>query len=203
MADGHIPRCSAGLPIGSVLRGHRGRTRKDGPPRIETQWVGNIKARDLRQSGDRRQLPLSGDWANFRRFPTPAMPSQHAIEIFALLNFAIVGLALVVQPGAWARYFEWMRREGEAGAVIYGLFCVLWGSLIVSFHPTWHGLLIILPAFGALQTIEGLVFLIFPGFGLRLISKFNAERLWLFRLLGLIALGLALYIYLILLPAGI
>ncbi len=94
------------------------------------------------------------------------MPSQHAIELFALLNFAIVGLSLVVRPSAWERYFEWMRREGEAGAVIYGLLCVLWGSLIVSFHPTWHGLLIILPAFGALQTFEGFVFsLVFPAFG--------------------------------------
>jgi hypothetical protein len=131
------------------------------------------------------------------------MPSQHAIELFALLNFAIVGLSLVVQPMAWARYFEWMRREGEAGAVIYGLLCVLWGSLIVSFHPTWHGLLIILPAFGALQTFEGLVFLVFPGFGLRLLAIFSGERLWLFRLLGLIALALAVYIWVILLPAGI
>jgi uncharacterized protein YjeT (DUF2065 family) len=130
------------------------------------------------------------------------MPSQRAIELFALLNFAIVGLSLVVQPKAWARYFEWMLREGEAGAVIYGLFCVLWGSLIVSFHPTWHGLLIVLPAFGALQMLEGLAFLVCPVLGLRLISVFSGERLWLFRLLGLIALALALYICAILLPAG-
>jgi uncharacterized protein YjeT (DUF2065 family) len=130
------------------------------------------------------------------------MPSQHAIELFALLNFAIVGLSLVVQPKAWARYFEWMLREGEAGAVIYGLLCVLWGSLIVSFHPTWHGLLMVLPVFGALQMLEGLVFLVSPVLGLRLISVFSGERLWLFRLLGLIALALALYICAILLPAG-
>jgi hypothetical protein len=129
------------------------------------------------------------------------MPSQRAIEVFAMLNFAIVGLSLVIQPMAWARYFVWMRREGEAGAVIYGLLCVLWGSLIVSFHPTWHGLLIILPLFGSLQLLEGLTFLIVPGFGLRLLGIFSEERLGLFRLLGLIALALALYIYLILLPA--
>jgi len=130
------------------------------------------------------------------------MPSQHAIELFALLNFAIVGLSLVVRPAAWGRYFEWMRREGEAGAVVYGLLCVLWGSLIVSFHPTWHGLLIILPAFGALQTIEGLVFLVFPALGLRILAAFTAERYWLIRLLGLIALALALFVCLVLLPLG-
>lgn len=131
------------------------------------------------------------------------MPSQHAIELFALLNFAIVGLSLVVRPLAWASYFEWMRREGEAGAVIYGLLCVLWGSLIVSFHPTWHGLLVILPAFGVLQTFEGLVFLVAPLFGLRILAFFTRERHWVIRLLGIIALILALYIYLVLLPAGV
>ncbi|HEY1764497.1 MAG TPA: hypothetical protein VGF85_06215 [Opitutaceae bacterium] len=131
------------------------------------------------------------------------MPSQHAIELFALLNFGIVGLSLVVQPNAWATYFEWMRREGEAGAVIYGLLCVLWGSLIVSFHPTWHGFLVILPAFGVLQTFEGFVFLVAPSFGLRILAFFTRERQWVIRLLGLIALILALYIYLVLLPAGI
>jgi uncharacterized protein YjeT (DUF2065 family) len=126
------------------------------------------------------------------------MPSQRAIEIFAILNFAIVGLSLVLRPMAWARYFAWMRREGEAGAVVYGLLCVLWGSLIVSFHREWRGFLVILPAFGALQLLEGLVFLIAPTFGLRLMAIFNEEGLGLFRLLGLIALAMAVYIYLVL-----
>jgi len=122
-----------------------------------------------------------------------------------MLNFAIVGLSLLIRPRAWARYFAWMRREGEAGAVIYGLFCVLWGSLIVSFCMTWHGLLIVLPAFGALQLLEGLVFLVAPDFGLQIMAAFDEEGrgLFLIRLLGLIALALAIYIYAIALSVGI
>jgi hypothetical protein len=130
------------------------------------------------------------------------MPSQHAIEIFAFLNFSIVGLSLVLRPGAWAIFFLWMRREGEAGAVIYGLLCVLWGSLIVSFHPDRHGLLGILPAFGTLQMLEGLVFLVLPGFGLRLMAVFGG-RFAVIRLLGLIALALAALILVVLLPTGV
>jgi uncharacterized protein YjeT (DUF2065 family) len=130
------------------------------------------------------------------------MPSQRAIEIFALLNFAIIGLSLVIQPRAWARYFAWMRREGEAGAVIYGLLCLLWGSLIVSFHREWTGFLVILPMFGALQMVEGMIFLIAPAVGLRLMAVLTEDRLGLFRLLGLIALALAVYIYVALLPFG-
>jgi hypothetical protein len=131
------------------------------------------------------------------------MPSERAIEIFALFNFVIVGLSLVVRPLAWARYFVWMRREGEAGAVIYGLFCLLWGSLIVSFHREWHGLLVVLPIFGAIQLLEGAIFLLVPTFGLRVMALFNEEGLPLFRLLGVIALALAVYIYIVLLPGGI
>jgi uncharacterized protein YjeT (DUF2065 family) len=130
------------------------------------------------------------------------MPSQHAIEVFAFLNFTIVGLSLVLRPGAWARFFLWMRREGEAGAVIYGLLCVLWGSLIVAFHPDWHGVLGLLPAFGSLQLLEGLVFLLAPYFGLRLMAIFTEERLALIRILGLIALVLAGVIFVVIvLPA--
>jgi uncharacterized protein YjeT (DUF2065 family) len=128
------------------------------------------------------------------------MPSQRAIETFAFLNFAIIGLSLVFQPRAWAQYLGWMKREGAAGAVIYGLFCLLWGSLIVSFHPEWHGFLVLLPAFGLLQMLEGLVFLTMPGVGLRLLGIFTEERLALLRAMGLIALALAAYIFAALLP---
>lgn len=135
--------------------------------------------------------------------PNHPMPSQHAIEVFAFLNFTIVGLSLVLRPGAWARFFLWMRREGEAGAVAYGLLCVLWGSLIVSFHPDWHGILVILPAFGFLQLLEGLSFLLLPYFGLRLMAIFTEDRLVLIRLLGLIALVLAaIILVVVLMPAA-
>jgi hypothetical protein len=131
------------------------------------------------------------------------MESQRAIELFALLNFAIVGLSLILRPMAWASFFTWMRREGDGGAVIYGLMCVLWGSLIVSFHPTWHGLLIILPAFGALQLVEGIVFLLMPGVGLRLMAIVSGGGPWLLQLLGVIALALSVYIYVVLLAVGV
>jgi hypothetical protein len=128
------------------------------------------------------------------------MPSQRAIEVFAFLNFGIIGLSLVIRPVAWARYLSWMRREGEAGAVIYGLFCVLWGSLIVSFHRTWNGMLVILPIFGAIQVLEGFAFLLAPAFGLRLLGFFSEENFAPLRVLGLIALVLAAVIGVVLVP---
>jgi hypothetical protein len=128
------------------------------------------------------------------------MPTQRAIDIFALLNFLIVGISLVYRPDAWAKYFAWMRRNTEGGAVIYGLFCVLWGSLIVSFHREWTGLLVVLPIFGSIQLAEGFVFLVAPGLGLRLMGMFNEESPGLIRLLGLIALVLAGIIFVAIAP---
>ncbi len=130
------------------------------------------------------------------------MPSERAIETFAELNFAIIGLSLVLQPRAWALFFAWMRREGEAGAVIYGLFCVLWGSLIVSFHRQWTGILAILPVFGSIQVLEGVIFLLAPAAGLRLMALFHEDSLGLFRLLGAIAIVMAAVIFAVLLPIG-
>ena len=132
------------------------------------------------------------------------MPTQRAIELFAMLNFVIVGLSLLIQPRAWAQFFVWMRREGQAGAVIYGLLCVLWGSLIVSFCLAWHGFLVVLPLFGVIQLFEGAVFLLVPDFGLRLMAMFTeqASGLALLRVLGLIAIALAAYIYVLVLTIG-
>ena len=132
------------------------------------------------------------------------MPTQRAIELFAMLNFVIVGFSLLIQPRAWAQFFVWMRREGSAGAVIYGLLCVLWGSLIVSFCLSWHGLLVVLPLFGVVQLLEGVVFLLVPAFGLRLMALFTEQGsgLALLRVLGLIALALAAYIYVLVATIG-
>ena len=68
------------------------------------------------------------------------------------------------------------------------------------FIRDWHGILIVLPLFGALQLLEGFVFLVLPFFGLRLMSLFTEERLALIRFLGLIALVLAGIIFVVLLP---
>src|SRR5471032_2913178 len=103
------------------------------------------------------------------------MPSQHAIEIFSIINFAILGLSLLVQPLAWVRLFAWLRREGEAGAILYGSICLMFGSLIAAFHRVWFGFLVVLTLVGWIQVIKGLIFLVAPSFGLRLMSIASEE----------------------------
>lgn len=131
------------------------------------------------------------------------MPTQRAIDVFALLNLAIVGLSLVMQPRAWALFFGWMRREGDAGALFYGVLCLLWGSLIVSFHRDWNGLMVIVPIFGAIHVLKGAIFLIAPAFGLRAMAILTKDGLGILRLFGFISLALAVCIYVAYLPGGI
>jgi len=131
------------------------------------------------------------------------MPIQRAIDVFALLNLAVIGLSLVIQPRAWALYFAWMRREGEAGSIAYGVLCLLWGSLIVAFHRDWNGIMVIVPIFGAVQVLKGAIFLVAPGFGLRAMAILTEESLGILRLLGIISLALAVCIYVAYLPGGI
>jgi hypothetical protein len=131
------------------------------------------------------------------------MPSQHAIELFALINFAIIGLSLLLQPLAWVRLSEWIRREGEAGAIACGICSLLFGSLIVAFHRVWFGLLIVLTLVGWLQVIKGVIFLLAPGAGLKLMAIASPERCGLLRFAGLIWLALAIFIFVVLLPGRI
>jgi hypothetical protein len=131
------------------------------------------------------------------------MPSQHAIELFALLNFAILGLSLLLQPAAWGKLFEWLRAQGEMGSIVYGASCLLYGSLIVCFHRVWFGLLMVLTLVGWFEVIKGAIYLVAPGVGLRLLAMGSAQRTGLYRIGGLILIALAVFIFLALLPGGI
>lgn len=135
--------------------------------------------------------------------PPQPMPTQRAIDVFTLLNLAVIGLSLALQPRAWALFFAWMRREGDAGAVTYGLLCLLWGSLIVAFHRDWNGIMVIVPIFGAAQVLKGAIFLVAPGLGLRAMAILTQESPGILRLLGIISLVLAACSYAAYLPGGI
>ena len=134
---------------------------------------------------------------------TSPMAAQRAIEIFAILNFAVIGLSLMMQPSGWAHFFAWLRREGRAGALAYGFVCLSFGSLIVSFHRVWHGVLVLLTIAGWLEVLLGLICLFLPTTGLRIMELPAEGRLGICRLVGLACLVLAAIIFVVLLPGGL
>jgi hypothetical protein len=130
------------------------------------------------------------------------MPSQHAIELFGLLNFAVIGLTMLIHPRAWAIFFAWLRRQGEAGGLAYGCICLSFGSLIVSFHRVWHGLLLILTVAGWVEVLLGVICLLSPAAGLSLLGVATEERLGTIRFGGLLCLFVGTVILIALLSTG-
>jgi hypothetical protein len=98
------------------------------------------------------------------------MPSQHAIEIFGLLNCTVLGLSLLFQPLAWGTFFGWLRAQGAAGALAYGSICLSFGSIVVAFHRVWHGLLVVLTLAGWFDVVLGIICLLVPAAGLGLME---------------------------------
>jgi hypothetical protein len=131
------------------------------------------------------------------------MPSQHAIELFGLLNFTVIGLSLLFQPHPWTKFFGWLRREGTAGALAYGFICLSFGSLIVSFHRVWHGLLVVLTVSGWLEVLLGVICLLAPPAGLAILGIPSEENPGVCRLGGLVSLVVAAVIAVALFAPGI
>ena len=129
------------------------------------------------------------------------MPSQHAIEVFGLLNCTVIGLTLLFQPLAWGSFFGWLRAQGAAGALAYGSICLSFGSLVVAFHRVWHGLLVILTLAGWFDVLLGTICLLLPSAGLS-IMEIPEKSPGLCRLAGLACLIVAAVILFALLQGG-
>jgi hypothetical protein len=129
------------------------------------------------------------------------MPSQHAIEVFGLINCLIIGLTLLFQPLAWGSFFAWLRAQGAAGALAYGSICLSFGSLVVAFHRVWHGLLVVLTLAGWFDVALGTLCLLIPAAGLSLM-ELPEKSPAVTRLAGLVCLIVGAVILFALLQGG-
>jgi hypothetical protein len=87
---------------------------------------------------------------------------EHAIEIFAAINFLILGLSHVFQPRAWAEFFVRLREWGRPGAFANGFLTLITGSLIVAFHNVWSWPGVLLTAIGYSMLLKSLVVFVRP-----------------------------------------
>lgn len=121
---------------------------------------------------------------------------HRAIEIYAAINFLVIGLSHVVQPRAWAEFFVWLRSKGAAGSFVNGFLSLSFGSLIVGFHNVWTGIPIILTLIGWGQVVKSVVAFIFPQLGLKSMGRVTIENARIFVLPGALLMvvgGLLLY----------
>ncbi len=103
---------------------------------------------------------------------------ERALEVFAAIQFLIVGLSHVFQPRAWVEFFIWLRERGNAGVLAHGLLSLWFGSMILAFHSVWSGLPIVLTLAGCAYTLKAALCFLLPGTQMRTLSRVSHERAW-------------------------
>ena len=115
---------------------------------------------------------------------------ERGLEIFVLIQGAVIGLSHVVAPRAWGEFFGWLRSKGEAGVFAIAFLTLWFGSIIVAFHPVWSGLPMIITLLGWAQVIKGAIYFIFPKVGLKMLGRVQGDTTHLFRWPGFALLAL-------------
>ena len=92
---------------------------------------------------------------------------ERAVQLFAVVNFTVIGLSHILRPRVWADFFAWLCERGEAGVFANAFLSLVFGSIIVAFHNVWTGIPLVLTLVGWLQVAKALVYFTFPAFGLR------------------------------------
>jgi hypothetical protein len=121
---------------------------------------------------------------------------ETAVQVFAIINFIIIGLSHTVQPRAWVKFFLFLKEQGEAG-VFANAFLSLWfGSIVVAFHNVWTGIPVVLTIIGWSQVLKALLYFVVPRRGLRgfeFVSPEHAHRFIAPGILFLILAGLLIF----------
>ncbi|HEV2852040.1 MAG TPA: hypothetical protein VHC97_04475 [Thermoanaerobaculia bacterium] len=122
---------------------------------------------------------------------------EASVQLFAAINFLVVGISHILAPRAWANFFDLLRQKGEPGVFVVGFMSLFFGSIIAAFHNVWSGLPVVLTVIGWAQVLKALIYFAFPSFGLRRLGTVPPERARLFVYGGFFSLALAgFFIYL-------
>lgn len=114
-----------------------------------------------------------------------------AVELYAAIHFAVIGLSHVLQPKAWVNFFLLLRAHGITGAFANGFLSLMFGSIIVAFHNIWEGGAVVLTLLGWAQIVKALVAFTAPEFSLRGMNRVSPDRLWEFQVAGVVFLAVA------------
>src|SRR3954471_23985189 len=91
---------------------------------------------------------------------------ERAVQIYAVINFTVIGLSHVLRPRGWVAFFVLLRERGEAGVFAVGLLNLIFGSIIVGFHNVWSGIPLVLTLVGWANVAKALLYFTFPALGL-------------------------------------
>lgn len=115
---------------------------------------------------------------------------ERAVELYAAIQFLIIGLSHIVQPRVWVEFFIVLREKGRVGVFANGFLSLLFGSLVVSFHNVWTGWAAVLTLIGWAQVVKAAVSFIAPAYAMRSLQRVSVDRAWEFQVPGVIFVGL-------------
>jgi hypothetical protein len=102
---------------------------------------------------------------------------EKSIEIFFIINFAVIGASHFFQPDAWVEFFKIIRSYGRVGAFANGFLSLSFGSIIVSFHWVWGGIIpTIITCIGIAQIIKSFIAFVLPDYSLKSMSRPIAQN---------------------------
>jgi hypothetical protein len=116
---------------------------------------------------------------------------ERAIQIFAAVNFLVIGLSHAFQSRVWVDFFVWLRGKGHVGVFLNGFLSLSFGAIVVSFHNVWTGLPVILTVIGWMQVAKGLLSFVVPRWGMRSLERVSPERAGEFVAAGVVFLVLS------------
>lgn len=111
------------------------------------------------------------------------------VRLFAIINFAVIGVSHILAPRAWAEYFILLQGQGRAGVFTVAFATLAFGSIIAAFHNVWAWPWLLLTLLGWAQVLKAFVYFAFPAFGLKQFGTVSVERAWMFAIGGLFLLG--------------
>ena len=104
--------------------------------------------------------------------------TEHAIQVFAVVNFGVIGLSHIAQPRVWVQFFIILARQGHPGVFVNAMLSLLVGSIIVSFHNVWSGIPMVVTLIGWAQVLKGLISLVAPAVGMKGLRRMTMDRAW-------------------------
>jgi hypothetical protein len=110
------------------------------------------------------------------------------IAIIASLTF---GASHIFQSGVWAAFFIDLHAKGEIGSFYTALINFPAGLLIASFHNVWRGTPLLLTLMGWALVLKGILYFLFPMYGLKMLGHVSMERSWEFIVAGALLVGFA------------
>lgn len=117
-----------------------------------------------------------------------------AVEIYAAVHFAVIGLSHLFQPRVWVDFFIRLRALGHAGVFLNGFLSLMFGSIIVAFHDIWLWPPIILTLIGWAQILKALIAFCLPSLAMRGLNRVSPDRAWEFQVGGAVFIALAVWL---------